>query len=115
MLNTTKPTKEYMEKLGYTVVDVEAKGRGYIKQDVLGFIDLIAMREHTIGVQATSISNMASRRKKILSSPHIRHWLGAGNQVWLFGWEEKFGKLMHSLQKISLQDVALFQAHKDGN
>ena len=104
MLNTTKPTKEYLETLGYTVVDVEAKGRGYIKQDVLGFIDLLAMRDHTVGVQATSLTNMKSREKKILKSKHARAWLGAGNQIWLFGWEERLGQLVKSIKKITLRD-----------
>lgn len=112
MLNTTKPTIKYLEDLGYVAVDVEAKGRGYVKQDVLGFIDILALGEETIGVQATSIDNMGERRKKILGSSYITAWFCAGNYVWLFGWEERLGKLVHRLQKLTLEDVVEFQRSK---
>lgn len=58
------------------------------RQDLYGVFDIIAMKPgHGIfGVQVTSKSNMASRRKKIQDSPLALTWKASGGTIQLHGW-----------------------------
>lgn len=59
-----------------------------IRQDLFGFIDIIAIRENKIvGIQATTSSNVSSRIAKILESPEIPiQWFRAGGEIEVWGW-----------------------------
>lgn len=87
----TKRTLDELRKRGYEVAVVEK----WIPQtrrrlDAFGFIDVIALGEGvTIGVQATSASNVASRVTKILAEPRHFAWLAAGNKIQVWGWSKK--------------------------
>jgi hypothetical protein len=63
-----------------------------VRQDLFGFIDIVAVRDgQVLGVQATTVSNMAARKTKSLSLTTFYRWCGAAQfQVW--GWE-KVGRL----------------------
>jgi len=87
----TARTLAWLKKQGYTAGVVEKWiPQTRQRKDLFGFIDLIAIREgETVGIQATSTGNMASRVKKIMDSEHMPTWLLAGNKLWVVGWAKR--------------------------
>ena len=60
-----------------------------IRQDLFGFIDLIAVcAEGTLAIQATSYSNLASRVRKITDSENLGAVREAGWKVEVWGWRK---------------------------
>ena len=58
-----------------------------VRKDLFNVIDIVALSSETIiGVQTTTVSNMAARRAKILAEPAVKRWLRAGGQISLHGW-----------------------------
>jgi hypothetical protein len=110
----TSRTLRWLRKEGWTAGVVE-KWVPQTKRrvDFLGCIDIIAVSDlGTIGVQATSTGNMASRVKKICSEPNMRRWIKAGNGLWVVGWamRGKPGKRKlwtQRVQTIGIDDVTL--------
>lgn len=63
-----------------------------IRQDLFGFIDIIAVsgaKRETVAVQATTTSNSASRIEKIFGLPQAIEWLKAGNRIEVHGWAKR--------------------------
>ena len=61
-----------------------------IRQDLYGFIDLLYLDRHTMGVvavQTTSGSNVSSRVAKVKASDKAALWLVCGNQIVVHGWK----------------------------
>lgn len=88
------PTTETIKKLkrdGYTVAIVEKwNAFAKIRQDLFGFIDVLAIRKGEIlGIQTTSRANVNARIKKSLASPHLKTWLLAGGRFEVWGWSKK--------------------------
>jgi hypothetical protein len=65
-----------------------------IRQDLFGFVDLLALRGHeTLAVQATSGSNVAARVTKIAQAEHAAAVRAAGWRIVVHGWRKlKSGK-----------------------
>lgn len=87
---STSPTKRSLAKLrdaGYHVEIVERWNPfARIRQDLLGFIDLIAIKPGEIlAVQVTS-SGVSARLEKIRNEPRARMWLAAGGRLEVHGW-----------------------------
>lgn len=62
-----------------------------IRQDLFGFLDLVAIRPDVVGVlgiQATSGSNGAGRVAKILAEPRALVWVRAGNGLQVWSWRQ---------------------------
>jgi hypothetical protein len=63
-----------------------------LRLDLFGFIDVLAVdpgRQGCLGIQVTTGSHAATRRKKILSPPcraAAKVWLLAGNRIQVWGW-----------------------------
>lgn len=109
----TSPTARTLlecKKRGWTAQVVE-RFNSYTKRriDLFGVIDLVAIvpprteiaGEHEflhqgaiLGIQATSGSNHAARRTKILAEPRARQWIEAGGrlEVWTFAKQGARGK-----------------------
>jgi len=105
----TKRTLAHLRKLGYIAAVAERwNPHARIRQDLLGFIDVIALRADKPGVlaiQCTSRSNLSSRRAKVVSLPTAKEWLAAGNRVEVWGWAKQ-GNLWHVKRvKIYLADL----------
>ena len=61
-----------------------------VRHDLFGFIDVLALDgESTIGIQATSTSNLSSRLAKIHEHRHKQPWLEAGNRILVWGWAKR--------------------------
>lgn len=60
------------------------------KNDLFGFIDLLAMRDgELLGVQATSGTNVSARVQKSLASPYLQEWLRTGSMFEVWGWSKR--------------------------
>jgi hypothetical protein len=60
-----------------------------IRQDMYGFIDIVAVRDgETLGIQTTSASNMSAREKKIRASDNWPRLLRAGWKIRVHGWKK---------------------------
>lgn len=71
------------------VVERRVPGQ-FVTHDFLGLLDIVAVREsQTLGVQATSASNVAARVKKLSASPNLVTVQRAGWQVEVWGWRKK--------------------------
>jgi len=58
-----------------------------VRRDLFGIIDVVAVRgTETLGVQATSASNVSARVRKIAESDTIAAVREAGWLVWVHGW-----------------------------
>jgi len=90
-----------LKKDGYIPAIVEHWNRfAGIRQDLYGFIDIVAMHpahKGLLGIQTTSTANMSARVKKIINEPRARVWLTSGNSILVWGWSKKGerGKVKH--------------------
>ena len=59
------------------------------RHDLFGLIDILAVGHgHTLAIQVTSRSNMASRRNKMRDSAELAQMLAAGWRVELWGYDK---------------------------
>lgn len=86
----TQRSKRHLETAGYTVAIVERwNPHAGIRQDLFGFIDLLAIKAgETIAVQTTSSSNVAARVTKIADSPYVGVVREAGWRIVVQGWRK---------------------------
>lgn len=89
--STTTRTTKALQDAGWTVDKVEWWNHFARKRkDLFGGIDLLAIRPSaTLGVQATSRSNVSARVKKIVAEPRLKTWVEAGNMLEVWGWDAK--------------------------
>ena len=72
-----------------------------IRQDLFGFIDILAVREgQTLGIQVTTESNASARRRKMLDTEsHLRAFLRGGNSVQLWTWEKRKSRWRYRVRR----------------
>lgn len=93
-MSPTARTLAWFRKRGYEcgVTEHWVKHPGMrmgVRKDLFGFIDVVAIGDSgTIGVQATSRDNIASRVRKIEGIPAAKLWLSAGNRIVVIGWRK---------------------------
>jgi hypothetical protein len=82
MPSTTSRALKILRSEGYSV-DVTERWipHSFIKHDLFGVFDLIAMKpgEMILGIQVTSCSNMLARCRKILAEPRALTWCLTGH------------------------------------
>lgn len=87
---STSPTKRSLAKLreaGYHVEIVERwNSFARKRQDLLGFADLLALREGQILAVQVTASGVSARLEKIRNEPRARLWLAAGGSLEVHGW-----------------------------
>ncbi len=93
-MTTKSPTARTLEyaRAHYWHADICERYNAFTRtrHDLFGFIDLIVLADgELIGVQATSASNHAARRTKILASPYLGPWLDCGGKVEVWSWGKK--------------------------
>lgn len=87
--NTTR-TLEKLRRDGYTVAVVE-KWNPHVKirQDLFGFIDVLAIRrDETLAVQACSYGDVSKRVKKIAEHKNVGAVREAGWRIEVWGWRK---------------------------
>ena len=96
----TSPTQLSLKKLreeGYTVAVVEHwNSFARIRQDLFGFIDLLALKgKETLAVQTTTATNMSARVKKIGDHENVGPVRDAGWSIHVHGWFQDDKKKWH--------------------
>jgi hypothetical protein len=88
MSSPTQRSLSLLRERGYQAEIVERWNPfAKVRQDLFGFIDIIAVGNgHTIAVQTTSKSNMSARHHKIVDSPNYPEVLRSGWKVVIHGW-----------------------------
>jgi hypothetical protein len=88
-MTPTQRSLKYLRDEGYLVAIVEHwQPFARIRQDLFGFIDLLAIRrDETLAVQVTA-SGVSSRVKKIEASPHLGRVREAGWKIFVHGWRK---------------------------
>jgi hypothetical protein len=94
---STSPTQlslDFLRKLGYTCAITEHwNSFAKIRQDLFGFIDILALADgRVIGVQTTSYSNLSSRVNKIMEHTNTPAVRKAGIQILVHGWRKIDGR-----------------------
>ena len=90
----TARTLAELRKRGYIVAVVERwNPYARIRQDLFGFIDVLAIKSdppEVLAVQATSGSNHAARVRKILEEcENAAPWLRAGGRIEVWAWTKR--------------------------
>ena len=96
-MSPTQRTLAHARKLGYLCAITERWNvYAKIRQDLYGFIDVLAFdKDNIIAIQTTSGSNHAARVEKILASPIAMAWLVQVNrkiEVWSWAKQGPRGK-----------------------
>ena len=88
-MTPTQRSLKYLREEGYTVAIVERWNPWVnIRQDLFGFIDLLAIRkDETLAVQVTA-SGVSSRLKKISESELLPKVREAGWKIQVHGWRK---------------------------
>lgn len=89
-MSPTQRSLKHLRDQGYRVAITERWNPfAKIRQDLFGFIDLLAIRDgETLAVQTTSAGNMAARVKKIAESEAVGDVRKAGWRVVVHGWRK---------------------------
>ena len=88
-MTPTQRSLAYLRNEGYLVAIVEHWNPfARIRQDLFGFIDLLAIRrDETLAVQVTA-SGVSARVHKIEASPHLGRVREAGWRLHVHGWRK---------------------------
>ena len=88
-MSPTQRSLKYLRDEGYLVAIVERwQPFARIRQDLFGFIDLLAIRrDETLAVQVTA-SGVSARVKKIEASPLLGRVREAGWKIAVHGWRK---------------------------
>jgi hypothetical protein len=92
-MSPTSRTLAELRRLGYTAAIVERWNPwAKIRQDLYGFIDVLAIKAGAIGVlaiQTTTSDHASNRMQKAQESPNLRVWLDCGNTFEVWGWAKR--------------------------
>ena len=89
-MSPTQRSLKYLRDQGWTATIVEKwNPHAKVRQDLFGFIDVLAIREgETLAVQTTSGSNVSERVKKIADHQHTAAVRDAGWAIHVHGWRK---------------------------
>lgn len=87
----TQRTLAELRKRGYPLVQVVERWNpfAHVRQDLFGIIDVVAVGDDIVGVQATSASNVSSRVAKVTESEALPVLRKAGIRVLVHGWSKR--------------------------
>lgn len=86
-------SKALLETEGYLAYIAQMRVTRLVTRDLFGILDLVAIREgETLGVQATSSSNHAARRRKVRESEALPALLRANWRIEIHSWKKSAGR-----------------------
>ncbi len=90
-LSPTQLTLRDLRNDGWTVAVVEKwNPHSRIRQDLFGFIDILALRQNeTLAVQCTSAAHVMERVRKIADADTVAAVRDAGWRIEVWGWAKK--------------------------
>lgn len=110
----TSPTQRslsLLRKTGYIAQVVEHFNVfAHIRQDLWGFIDILAMKNGIrgiLGVQTTTQSNATAHEEKIRNSPAFKIWIATGNRMEIHGWAKRGGRGKRKLWTVGRKEIKL--------
>ena len=114
-ISPTQRSLKHLRSMGYTVAITEKwNPHARIRQDMFGFVDLLAIREgETLAVQTTSGSNISARRMKIIAHENLSAVLLANWHVVIHGWR-KNSKNIWVLREETVSQSPLFDTTLNG-
>lgn len=109
-ISPTQRSLNYLRDQGYLVAVTEHWNPfAKIRQDLYGFVDVLAVQEgKTLAIQTTSSSNFSARRKKIVEHKNLPILIAAGWEVVIHGWR-KDAKGKWVLQEEIVSQTHLFE------
>lgn len=102
-MSPTQLSIRHLKENGYLVAVVE-KWNPFVKirQDLFGFIDVLAIKENeTLAVQVTSAANMKARLRKIEDIETLPKVRDANWRIEIHGWKKEKNKWVLSMIDIS--------------
>lgn len=108
-MSPTQLSLRLLREQGWLVAVVE-KWNPYakIRQDLFGFIDIIAIKGDTVmAVQATTEANMAARLKKIASLDSAAIWKCSTRTIEVHGWSKRGERGKRKTWKCSIRYARL--------
>jgi len=111
-MNTpTERSLKLLRQEGYTVAVTEHFNPfAHIRQDLFGFIDMVAMivpDNGVLAVQTTSFANRNARVEKIMSLEVAHTWLLCGNRIEVHGWKKVGKKGEFQRYEVDRQEITL--------
>ena len=94
-MTPTQLTLRHLRADGWPLVEVVEHWNPHarIRQDMFGFVDVIAVRRgETLAVQTTSATNVAARIRKIAEHPNVGAVREAGWTIRVHGWRKRSGR-----------------------
>ncbi len=94
-LSPTQLTLRHLRAEGWPLVEVVEHWNPHarIRQDLFGFVDVVAVRrDETLAVQTTSAANVSARVRKIGDHPNVDAVREAGWSIHVHGWAKKKGR-----------------------
>jgi len=89
MSSPTQRSRDWLKKRGIESQIVERwNSFARIRQDLFGFVDIVAVEARIIAIQVTSGTNVAARINKIFDEPRAKAWLAAGGLIEVHGWRK---------------------------
>jgi len=109
-LSPTARSLRYLRECGH-VADVVERWipRANVRRDLFGVIDVVAVRRGeagVLGVQATTLPNVAARLAKAKTRAELRTWLAAANRFAVFGWYRRGGRWRVKIVELRAEDLA---------
>ncbi|HEX4050501.1 MAG TPA: hypothetical protein VHY19_06465 [Steroidobacteraceae bacterium] len=93
MSSPTQRSLAVMRERGYLAAVVERWNvHARVRQDLFGIIDVVAVGDDIVGVQATSASNVSKRVAKITDSEALPILRRAGVRIVVHGWAKRRGR-----------------------
>ena len=89
-MTPTQRTLAKLRKDGWTAAVTEHwNAHAHIRQDLFGFIDIVAFCDsETLAVQATSYAGVSARIKKLRALDTVRDWCAGGRRCEIWGWRK---------------------------
>jgi hypothetical protein len=101
-VSPTQRTLKHLREQGYPLVAVTEKWNPHakIRQDLFGIVDVLAVGNDIVAVQATSGSNVSSRVAKLTASDALPVLRKANIRVLVHGWTKRRGR--YQLREVDL-------------
>jgi len=117
----TSPTQRSLKRLredGYIAQVVERwNSFAHIRQDLFGWIDIVAVhpeRPGVLGVQTTTAANAMARLEKAQGNPALLAWLKGGSPLAIHGWAKRGPRGQPKVWTVKVIDLNVDMITKKG-
>ena len=111
MTSPTQRSLAHLKAKGYTAAVTEHWNPfAHIRQDLFGFIDIVAVKmrgKGVLAVQTTSADNISKRIAKSMVIPALTVWLSSGNTYIVQGWSLKGKKGERKMWQVTERKIIL--------